>query len=85
MDYGHELEFGTFVTPAAAAPEGIVRLAELADARGIKLTQSNVDTGAGQQQQQQRAATPHQPSAPARARAGTATAADTDFTDTRLA
>ncbi|KQN21514.1 MULTISPECIES: flagellar hook-length control protein FliK [unclassified Sphingomonas] len=62
------------------------RLAELADARGMKLTQSNVDTGAGQQQQQQqRAATPHQPSAPARARAGTATAADTDSTDTRLA
>ncbi len=60
------------------------RLAELADARGIKLTQSNVDTGAGQQQQQ-RAATPHQPSAPARARAGTATAPDTDSTDTRLA
>ncbi len=60
------------------------RLAELADSRGMKLTQSNVDTGAGQQQQQ-RAATPHQPSAPARARAGTATAADTDSTDTRLA
>ncbi|MBD8736717.1 flagellar hook-length control protein FliK [Sphingomonas sp. CFBP 13706] len=60
------------------------RLAELADARGMKLTQSNVDTGAGQQQQQ-RTATPHQPSAPARPRAGTATAADTDPTDTRLA
>jgi len=59
------------------------RLAELADARGLKLSQGNVDTGAGQQQQ--RAATPHQPSAPARARAGTATAADTDSTDTRLA
>ena len=62
------------------------RLAELADARGIRLSQGSVDTGAGQQQQQQqRAATPHQPSAPARARAGTATAADTDSTDTRLA
>lgn len=60
------------------------RLAELADARGLKLSQSSVDTGTGQQQQQ-RAATPHQPSAPARARAGTATAADTDPTDTRLA
>ncbi|NII57853.1 flagellar hook-length control protein FliK [Sphingomonas aerolata] len=59
------------------------RLAELADARGLKLSQGSVDTGAGQQQQ--RAATPHQPSAPARARAGTATAADTDSTDTRLA
>ncbi|MDY1008922.1 flagellar hook-length control protein FliK [Sphingomonas sp. CFBP9019] len=59
------------------------RLAELADARGLKLSQSNVDTGAGQQQQ--RAATPHQPSAPSRARAGIATAADTDSTDTRLA
>ncbi len=59
------------------------RLAELADSRGMKLTQSSVDTGTGQQQQ--RAATPHQPSAPARARAGTATAADTDSTDTRLA
>ena len=60
------------------------RLAELADARGLKLSQGNVDTGGGQQQQQ-RAATPHQPSAPARARAGTATAPDTDSTDTRLA
>ena len=61
------------------------RLAELADARGLKLSQGNVDTGGGQQQQQQRAATPHQPSAPARPRAGTATASDTDSTDTRLA
>ncbi|MEG8053104.1 flagellar hook-length control protein FliK [Sphingomonas aerolata] len=59
------------------------RLTELADARGLKLSQGSVDTGAGQQQQ--RTATPHQPSAPARARAGTATAPDTDSTDTRLA
>ena len=58
-------------------------LTELADARGLKLSQGNVDTGASQQQQ--RTATPHQPSAPARPRAGTAAAADTDSTDNRLA
>lgn len=58
------------------------RLAELADARGLKLSQGSVDTGAGQQQ---RAATPQQPQAPSRPRAAAATAADTDSTDTRLA
>ena len=59
------------------------RLAELADARGLKLSQGTVDAGAGQQQQ--RAATPQQPPAPGRPRAATAMAADTDSTDTRLA
>ncbi|HVO55399.1 MAG TPA: LLM class flavin-dependent oxidoreductase [Solirubrobacterales bacterium] len=36
-DYGHELEFGTFVTPAAEAPEGVVRLAELAEEVGLEV------------------------------------------------
>ena len=36
-DYGHELEFGTFVTPAAEAPEVVVRLAELAEEAGLDL------------------------------------------------
>ncbi len=36
-DYGHEIEFGTFVTPVAEAPEGVVRLAELAEEVGLDL------------------------------------------------
>ncbi|MFN8215961.1 MAG: LLM class flavin-dependent oxidoreductase [Solirubrobacterales bacterium] len=36
-DYGHELEFGTFVTPSAEAPEAVVRLAELAEEAGLDL------------------------------------------------
>lgn len=36
-DYGHELEFGTFVTPSAEAQEVVVRLAELAEEAGLDL------------------------------------------------
>jgi hypothetical protein len=63
------------------------RLADLADARGLKLSQSAVETGAGTGQHQQRAATPQpqqQPSAPAR-RPRADGGADIDSTDTRLA
>ncbi len=63
------------------------RLAELADARGLKLSQSAVETGAGTGQHQQRAATPQpqqHPSAPAR-RPRADGGADIDSTDTRLA
>lgn len=37
MDYGHELEFGVFVTPAAGAAAAVVELAALADAAGLDL------------------------------------------------
>ncbi len=64
------------------------RLAELADARGLKLSHGAVETGAGTGQHQQRAATPQpqpqQPSAPAR-RPRANGGADIDSTDTRLA
>ncbi len=64
------------------------RLAELADARGLKLSHGAVETGAGTGQHQQRAATPQpqpqQPSAPAR-RPRADGGADIDSTDTRLA
>ncbi len=36
-DYGHALEFGVFVTPAAARPEAVVELAEHADRAGLDL------------------------------------------------
>ncbi len=36
-DYGHELLFGTFVTPRADAPERVVALAQLADRAGLDL------------------------------------------------
>ncbi|MEV4537334.1 LLM class flavin-dependent oxidoreductase [Asanoa sp. NPDC049518] len=36
-DYGHELLFGTFVTPRADAPERIVALAQIADQAGLDL------------------------------------------------
>ncbi len=36
-DYGHELLFGTFVTPRADAPERVVALAQLADQAGLDL------------------------------------------------
>ena len=36
-DYGHELEFGTFTTPANEAPEAVVRLAEAAEELGLDL------------------------------------------------
>jgi alkanesulfonate monooxygenase SsuD/methylene tetrahydromethanopterin reductase-like flavin-dependent oxidoreductase (luciferase family) len=37
MDYGHELEFGVFVTPAAGSAAQVVALAELADRSGLDL------------------------------------------------
>ncbi|SNT18281.1 Hemerythrin HHE cation binding domain-containing protein [Asanoa hainanensis] len=36
-DYGHELLFGTFVTPRADAPERVVALAQIADQAGLDL------------------------------------------------
>jgi hypothetical protein len=62
------------------------RLAELADARGLKLSHGAVETGAGTGQHQQRAATPQpqQPSTPAR-RPRADGGGDIDSTDTRLA
>ena len=36
-DYGHELEFGVFVTPSAQVPERVVGLATLADEVGLDL------------------------------------------------
>ncbi|NLP85051.1 LLM class flavin-dependent oxidoreductase [Microbacterium sp. CFH 90308] len=37
MDYGHALEFGAFITPAAADPQTPVELAQLAEASGLDL------------------------------------------------
>ena len=37
MDYGHELEFGAFLTPGNEQPEAVVRLAELAEELGLDL------------------------------------------------
>lgn len=37
MDYGHDLLFGTFVTPVAADPHRVVALAALADEVGLDL------------------------------------------------
>jgi alkanesulfonate monooxygenase SsuD/methylene tetrahydromethanopterin reductase-like flavin-dependent oxidoreductase (luciferase family) len=37
MDYGHDLAFGTFVTPSAANPQQAVRLAELTEQVGLDL------------------------------------------------
>ena len=36
-DYGHDLIFGTFLTPDAAAPDRVVALARLTDAAGLDL------------------------------------------------
>lgn len=36
-DYGHELKFGTFITPTSANPHGVVELAELSDRLGFDL------------------------------------------------
>ncbi|HEY7197421.1 MAG TPA: LLM class flavin-dependent oxidoreductase [Gaiellaceae bacterium] len=36
-DYGHELQFGIFVTPAAEAAESVVGLSTLADRVGLDL------------------------------------------------
>ncbi|HEY9307150.1 MAG TPA: LLM class flavin-dependent oxidoreductase [Microbacterium sp.] len=37
MDYGHPLEFGAFITPAAATPEAPVLLSQVAEASGLDL------------------------------------------------
>ncbi|HJY25334.1 MAG TPA: LLM class flavin-dependent oxidoreductase, partial [Actinomycetes bacterium] len=37
MDYGHELLFGTFITPAAQRPHHAVELAVVADRAGLDL------------------------------------------------
>ncbi|MFF2272578.1 LLM class flavin-dependent oxidoreductase [Agromyces sp. NPDC058136] len=37
MHYGHELEFGTFITPTNDPPQAPVRLAELSEAAGYEL------------------------------------------------
>ncbi|HET6753817.1 MAG TPA: LLM class flavin-dependent oxidoreductase, partial [Jiangellaceae bacterium] len=37
MDYGHELLFGTFITPAAQRPQHAVELAVVADRAGLDL------------------------------------------------
>jgi alkanesulfonate monooxygenase SsuD/methylene tetrahydromethanopterin reductase-like flavin-dependent oxidoreductase (luciferase family) len=37
MDYGHELLFGTFITPAAQQPHHAVELAVVADRAGLDL------------------------------------------------
>ena len=37
MHYGHELQFGTFITPTNDPPQAAVRLAELAEASGYDL------------------------------------------------
>ncbi|GAA5034059.1 LLM class flavin-dependent oxidoreductase [Microbacterium fluvii] len=37
MDYGHPLEFGAFITPAAARPQDPVLLAEVAEQAGLDL------------------------------------------------
>ena len=36
-DYGHELEFGYFLTPGAADPQGVLRTARVADELGFDL------------------------------------------------
>jgi FAD/FMN-containing dehydrogenase len=36
-DYGHDLQFGTFLTPFAHDPEGVVALAELTESAGLDL------------------------------------------------
>ncbi len=36
-DYGHELQFGVFITPVAGDAEQVVALAELADRSGLDL------------------------------------------------
>jgi alkanesulfonate monooxygenase SsuD/methylene tetrahydromethanopterin reductase-like flavin-dependent oxidoreductase (luciferase family) len=36
-DYGHELEFGVFITPSSRAPVAVVELATLADRAGLDL------------------------------------------------
>lgn len=36
-DYGHDIQFGTFITPSAAKPDRVVALAELSDTLGFDL------------------------------------------------
>jgi alkanesulfonate monooxygenase SsuD/methylene tetrahydromethanopterin reductase-like flavin-dependent oxidoreductase (luciferase family) len=36
-DYGHDLLFGSFITPANAAPDNVVALAQLSEAAGLDL------------------------------------------------
>ena len=36
-DYGHELEFGSFITPAAADPARVVQLAQTSERAGLDL------------------------------------------------
>lgn len=36
-DYGHDLQFGSFITPTAAAPERVVGLAQLSEQAGLDL------------------------------------------------
>lgn len=36
-DYGHDLLFGSFITPANAAPDSVVALAQLSEAAGLDL------------------------------------------------
>ncbi|MBB5632184.1 alkanesulfonate monooxygenase SsuD/methylene tetrahydromethanopterin reductase-like flavin-dependent oxidoreductase (luciferase family) [Cryobacterium mesophilum] len=36
-DYGHELKFGTFITPTSRDPHGVVELAQLSDRLGFDL------------------------------------------------
>ena len=36
-DYGHELAFGTFITPQKPAPAGVVALAQLTERAGLDL------------------------------------------------
>jgi alkanesulfonate monooxygenase SsuD/methylene tetrahydromethanopterin reductase-like flavin-dependent oxidoreductase (luciferase family) len=37
VDYGHELQFGTFITPTAADPDAVVELAMLTEVVGLDL------------------------------------------------
>ena len=37
MDYGHALQFGTFITPVNSPPDTAVELAKLAEAAGFDL------------------------------------------------
>jgi alkanesulfonate monooxygenase SsuD/methylene tetrahydromethanopterin reductase-like flavin-dependent oxidoreductase (luciferase family) len=36
-DYGHDLQFGVFITPDAGQPNAVIELARLADASGLEL------------------------------------------------
>ena len=36
-DYGHDLLFGSFITPANAAPDNVVALAQLSEEAGLDL------------------------------------------------